>query len=437
VIGRGAVGRAVWPVTRPEEATTLGPPMPLLVQKFGGTSVGSVERIREVAKRVVGAQRHGNQLVVVVSAMAGETDRLLALAREVARTPDERERDVLLATGEQVTVALLAMAIRDLGASAISFLGHQISVATDSAFGKARIRRVDAAPVLRVLNDGHIVIAAGFQGVDRDGNITTLGRGGSDTTAVALAAALGAARCEIYTDVEGVFTSDPRLCPRARKLERISYDEMLELASLGAKVLQTRAVEFAKRYQVPLEVRSSFSTQEGTAVVAEDRNMEEVVVAGVTHDQDQAKITVFGVPDRPGLAARIFGPIARANIVVDMIIQTASADGKTGLSFTVHRSDYDKALGLVRGMAGEIGSAGVTGETGIAKVSIVGLGMRSHAGVAARMFEELSREGINIQMITTSEIKISIAIDAKYTELAVRVLHDAFVDAESPEADRS
>jgi aspartate kinase len=411
--------------------------MALLVQKFGGTSVGSVERIREVATRVVAAQRNGNQLVVVVSAMAGETDRLLGLAREVATIPDERERDVLLSTGEQVTVALLAMAIRDLGASAVSFLGHQIRIATDSSFGKARIRRVDAEPVLRVLNDGHIVIAAGFQGVDRDGNITTLGRGGSDTTAVAIAAALDATRCEIYTDVEGVFTSDPRLCPSARKLERISYDEMLELASLGAKVLQTRAVEFAKRYQVPLEVRSSFSTQEGTAVVAEERSMEEVVVAGVTHDQDQAKITVLGVPDRPGLAARIFGPIARAHIVVDMIIQTASADGKTGLSFTVHRSDYDKALELVRGMASEIGSAGVTGETGIAKVSIVGLGMRSHAGVAARMFEELSREGINIQMITTSEIKISIAIDAKYTELAVRVLHDAFVDVAPPEAERS
>jgi aspartate kinase len=402
--------------------------MALLVQKFGGTSVGSVERIRQVAERAVTTHRNGHQLVVVASAMAGETDRLLGLAREVARVPDERERDVLVSTGEQVTVALLAMAIRDLGVPAASFLGHQIRIGTDSAFGKARIREVDAAPLLRGLRDGHIVVAAGFQGVDRAGNITTLGRGGSDTTAVAIAAALDAARCEIYTDVEGVYTSDPRLCPNARKLARISYDEMLELASLGAKVLQTRAVEFAKRYQVPLEVRSSFNDREGTAVVSEDRSMEELAVAGVAHDQDQAKITLFGVPDRPGLAARIFGPIARANIVVDMIIQTASADGKTGLSFTVHRSDYDKALELVRATANEIGSAGVKGEPGIAKVSIVGLGMRSHAGVAARMFEVLSREGINIQMISTSEIKISIAIDAKYTELAVRVLHDAFVE---------
>jgi aspartate kinase len=409
--------------------------MALLVQKFGGTSVGSVERIRRVAERAVTTHRNGHQLVVVASAMAGETDRLLGMAREVARVPDERERDVLVSTGEQVTVALLAMAIRDLGVPAVSFLGHQIRIGTDSVFGKARIRQVDAAPLLRVLRDGHIVIAAGFQGVDRAGNITTLGRGGSDTTAVAIAAALDAARCEIYTDVEGVYTSDPRLCPNARKLARISYDEMLELASLGAKVLQTRAVEFAKRYQVPLEVRSSFNDREGTAVVSEDRSMEEVAVAGVAHDQDQAKITVFGVPDRPGLAARIFGPIARANIVVDMIIQTASADGKTGLSFTVHRSDYDKALELVRATANEIGSAGVKGETGIAKVSIIGLGMRSHAGVAARMFEVLSREGINIQMISTSEIKISIAIDAKYTELAVRVLHDAFVEGGALESD--
>jgi aspartate kinase len=409
--------------------------MALLVQKFGGTSVGSVERIRVVAERAVTTHRNGHQLVVVASAMAGETDRLLGMARDVAQVPDERERDVLVSTGEQVTVALLAMAIRDLGVPAVSFLGHQIRIGTDSAFGKARIRQVDAAPLLRVLRDGNIVIVAGFQGVDHAGNITTLGRGGSDTTAVAIAAALDAARCEIYTDVEGVYTGDPRLCPNARKLARISYDEMLELASLGAKVLQTRSVEFAKRYQVPLEVRSSFNDREGTAVVSEDRSMEEVAVAGVAHDQDQAKITVFDVPDRPGLAARIFGPIARANIVVDMIIQTAGADGKTGLSFTVHRSDYEKALGLVRATANEIGSARVKGETGIAKVSIVGLGMRSHAGVAARMFEVLSSEGINIQMISTSEIKISIAIDAKYTELAVRVLHDAFVGGVSPEAD--
>jgi aspartate kinase len=408
--------------------------MALVVQKYGGTSVGTVERIQEVARRAVATHRQGHGLVVVVSAMAGETDRLLRLAREVAERPPEREMDVLVSTGEQVSIALLAMAIRELGQPATSFLGSQIRLVTNSAFGKARIHEVETAPVLRALQDGHIVVAAGFQGVDRDGNITTLGRGGSDTTAVAIAAALGASSCGIYTDVDGVFTSDPRVCPHARKLERISYDEMLELASLGSKVLQTRAVQFAKRYHVPLEVRSSFNDQEGTWVVAEDQGMEDVAVAGVTQDADQAKITLLRVPDRPGLAARIFGPIAEAHIIVDMIIQTGSADGTTDLSFTVHGSDYDKALELVRAMANEIGSAGVTGERGIAKVSIVGLGMRSHAGVAARMFEALAREGINIQMITTSEIKISIAVDAKYAELAVRVLHDTFIDAPPTEA---
>jgi aspartate kinase len=319
------------------------------------------------------------------------------------------------------------MAIWDLECPAVSFLGHQIRIATDSAFGRARIQRIDSEPVLRALDDGHIVVVAGFQGIDRDGNITTLGRGGSDTTAVAVAAALGAACCEIYTDVEGVFTSDPRICPNAWKLERISYDEMLELASLGTKVLQTRAVEFAKRYQVRLHVRSSFMGREGTWVLPEDECMEEVTVAGVTYDQDQAKITLLRVPDRPGLAARILGPIAEPNIVVDMIIQNASADGTTDVTFTVNRADYEKALGIVRETARGIGAAGVTGETGIAKVSVVGLGMRSHAGIAARMFEVLARESINIQMISTSEIKISVAIDAKYTELAVRVLHDALI----------
>ena len=403
--------------------------MSLIVQKFGGTSVGTLERIKHVARRAVATQAAGNRLIVVVSAMAGETDRLVKLADETSRRPDPRERDVLISTGEQVSIALLAMAIRDLGCAAVSFLGSQIPIVTDSAFGVARIQRIEPAAVLRALDKGNIVVVAGFQGVDRDGNVTTLGRGGSDTTAVAIAAAVGAASCEIYTDVEGVFTSDPRICPRARKLQRISYDEMLELASLGAKVLQNRSVEFAKRYRVPLHVRSSFNDEEGTWVVSEERGMEEVNVAGVTYDRNQAKITLLRVPDRPGLAARIFGLVAGANIIVDMIVQTGSADGTTDLTFTVHQSDHERALELIRPTAREIGAAGVTGQTGIAKVSIVGLGMRSHAGIAARMFEVLAREGINIQLISTSEIKVSVAIDAKYTELAVRVLHDSLVTA--------
>ncbi len=403
--------------------------MALLVQKYGGTSVGSVQRIGEVARRVAAARATGNQVVVVVTAIAGETDRLLKLAAEVAPCPVLRERDVLVATGEQVSIALVAMALQQLGVPAVSFLGHQVPIRTDSVFGAARIRSIDGTALLRVLGDGHIVVVAGFQGVDGEGNVTTLGRGGSDTTAVAIAAAIRAAGCEIYTDVDGVYTSDPRICPQAHKLTRISYDEMLELASLGAKVLQTRSVEFAKRYHVPVHVRSSFNQSEGTWVVAEEQGMEEVPVAGVTYDRDQAKITILRVPDRPGLAARIFSPIAAASIVVDMIIQTASADGTTDMTCTVHRNDHERALTLVRETAREIGAAGVSGETGIAKVSIVGLGMRSHAGVAARMFEVLAAERINIQMISTSEIKVSVAIDAKYTELAVRVLHDALVGA--------
>jgi aspartate kinase len=403
--------------------------MALVVQKFGGTSVGTLDRIKRVARRAVATQAAGHRLIVVVSAMAGETDRLLKLADEASGRPDLRERDVLVSTGEQVTIALLAMAIRDLGCPATSFLGSQVPIVTDSAFGAARIHRIDSVAVLRALDNGHIVVVAGFQGVDRTGNVTTLGRGGSDTTAVAIAAAVGAASCEIYTDVEGVFTSDPRLCPQAKKLARISYDEMLELASLGAKVLQNRSVEFAKRYRVPLHVRSSFNDEEGTWVVSEEQGMEEVNVAGVTHDRNQAKITLLRVPDRPGLAARIFGLIASANIIVDMIVQTGSADGTTDLTFTLHQNDHERALELIRPTAQDIGAAGVTGQTGIAKVSIVGLGMRSHAGIAARMFEILAREGINIQLISTSEIKVSVAIDAKYTELAVRVLHDNLVTA--------
>lgn len=399
----------------------------LIIQKYGGTSVGSVERIKGVAQRVAATKDAGHQVAVVVSAMSGETNRLLALAKEVSTRPDERESDVLVSTGEQVSVALLAMALKDLGYPAFSMLGHQVQIETDSAFGRARIKNISADRLLSALKDGHIVVVAGFQGVDADDNITTLGRGGSDTTAVAIAAATHADACEIYTDVDGVYSADPRICPQAKKLSRISYDEMLELASLGAKVLQIRSVEFAKRYQVPVHVRSSFSPDEGTWLVREEPNMEDVVVSGVTSDLDQVKITVQHVPDRPGLAARLFGPIAADNIVVDMIIQNASAEGYTDLTFTVPKGDAEKALARVQAAAPELDAKGVVSDAGVAKVSIVGLGMRSHAGVAARMFETLSREGINIQMISTSEIKISVVIDAKYTELAVRVLHDAFV----------
>jgi len=351
----------------------------------------------------------------------------LGLARQIAAQPDERERDVLVSTGEQVSVALLAMALKETGYPAFSLLGHQVQISTDSAFGRARIKHINTNRLLSALRDGHIVVVAGFQGVDAEDNITTLGRGGSDTTAVALAAAVKAEACEIYTDVDGVYSADPRICPHARKLRRISYDEMLELASLGAKVLQTRSVELAKRYQVPVHVRSSFSPEEGTWLVQEDRSMEEVIVSGVTSDLDQAKITLLRVPDRPGLAAKLFSPIADDNIVVDMIIQNASADGFTDLTFTVPKGDTPKALARVKAAAPEIGADGVVFDTEVAKVSIVGLGMRSHAGVAARMFQTLAREGINIQMISTSEIKISVVIAAKYTELAVRVLHDALI----------
>lgn len=401
----------------------------LIVQKYGGTSVGSIERIKEVAKRVAATRDAGHQVAVVVSAMSGETNRLLTLARQISAQPDERECDVLVSTGEQVSVALLAMALKEVGAPAFSLLGHQVQIATDSAFGRARIKQIKTDRLLSALHRGHIVVVAGFQGVDAEDNITTLGRGGSDTTAVAIAAAIKADACEIYTDVDGVYSADPRICPHARKLSRVSYDEMLELASLGAKVLQIRSVEFAKRYQVPVHVRSSFSSDEGTWLVKEDLSMEDCVVSGVTSDLDQAKITLQRVPDRPGLAAKLFTPIADDNIVVDMIIQNASADGSTDLTFTVTKGDAQKALARVRAIMPEIGAQGVTFDDAVAKVSIVGLGMRSHAGVAARMFQTLAGEGINIQMISTSEIKISVVIEAKYTELAVRVLHDAFISA--------
>jgi aspartate kinase len=408
----------------------------LIVQKFGGTSVGTVERIREVAKRVASYRRAGHRLVVVVSAMAGETNRLLDLARQVAARPSERESDALVASGEQVSAALLALALQDLGVKASSFLGHQVRISTDSAFGRARIRSINKERLLAALDRGMVAVVAGFQGVDSEDNITTLGRGGSDTTAVALAAALTANVCEIYTDVDGVYTSDPRIVPHARKLDRISFDEMLELASLGAKVLQIRSVEFAKRYNVPVHVRSSFTDNEGTLVAEEDKPMEDILVSGVAHDRDQAKITLLRVPDQPGLAARLFGPIAEAGIVVDMIIQNASADGTTDLTFTVPRGDFDKALAMVKGQESTLGAHGVATDTGVAKVSIVGLGMRSHAGVAARMFQVLAAEGINIQMISTSEIKISVVVDEKYTELAVRSLHDAFVAPRTGEGSR-
>ncbi len=401
--------------------------MSLIVQKYGGTSVGDVARIRNVARRVADCRRRGDDIVVVVSAMAGETNRLIALATETCPDADEREKDVLISTGEQVTVALLAIALKAVGCEAVSFLGHQVRIATDSAFGKARIKSIDATRIGDALAAGKVVVVAGFQGVDAEDNITTLGRGGSDTSAVALAAALRADGCEIYTDVEGVFTSDPRLCPNARKLDRISYDEMLELASLGAKVLQIRSVEFAKRYGVPLHVRSTFTDTEGTWVVEEESSMEDVLVSGVTYDRDEAKITLVRVPDQPGLAAQVFGPIADANIGVDMIIQNASADGTTDLTFTVPKADFKRALALTEAHARQLGAAGVRTDTDVAKVSIVGLGMRSHAGVAAKMFRMLAQERINIQMISTSEIKTSVVVDAKYVELAVRVLHDAFL----------
>jgi len=399
----------------------------LLVQKYGGTSVGSIDRIKHVAAKVAAAKRAGHDLVVVVSAMAGETNRLIALAHEVSEQPDEREKDVLLASGEQVSVALLSLALKELGQPARSYLGHQVRIETDNAYGKARILSIDSTKIVQALGAGEIVIVAGFQGVDEDDNITTLGRGGSDTSAVALAAFLGAGACEIYTDVEGVFTTDPGICPDARKLQRISYEEMIELASTGAKVLEIRSVEFAKKFSVPVHVRSTFSEVEGTWLVAEEESMSDVLVSGVACDKNEAKITLVRVPDRPGLAAQIFGPIADAHIVVDMIIQNASEDGTTDLTFTVPKADHKKARAIVENALPALHAKGIRVDTDIAKVSVVGVGMRTHAGVAAKMFQVLAQEGINIEMISTSEIKISVVIDAKYTELAVRVLHDAFI----------
>lgn len=400
--------------------------MALIVQKFGGTSVANLDRIRNVARRVARTREQGHQVVVVVSAMAGETDRLLALAKEATPEPSQREVDALVATGEQVTSSLLAMVLEAMGFRAVSLLGHQVRIFTDSNYTTARIRSVDKSRLKKELEEGRIVVVAGFQGIDQEGNITTLGRGGSDLTAVAICAALDGDLCEIFTDVEGVFTTDPNICPEARKIPRISYEEMLEMASLGAKVLQTRSVEFAMKYNVPIHVRSSFSEEEGTMVVAEDEGMERVVVAGITYRTDEGKITIKKVPDTPGVAAKIFGPLAQENIVVDMIVQNVSEEGFTDLTFTVPKTDVERTVSSVEKVAKDLGAKGVTSDTRIAKVSIVGVGMRSHSGVASKMFSALASEGINIQMISTSEIKISCVIDAKYKELAVRVLHKAF-----------
>ena len=405
--------------------------MERIVQKYGGSSVGTPERIRMVAERVRRAHERGAETTVVVSAMAGETNRLLALASQLSRDPLEREVDVLLATGEQVTTALLAIALHDLGVPAVSLQGHQVRIATDSSYGRARIKQIDVSRCEEAFREGKVVVVAGFQGIDQSNNITTLGRGGSDTTAVALAAALKADVCEIYTDVEGVYTTDPRVCSAAFKLERIAYEEMLELASLGAKVLQIRSVECASRYNVRVHVRSSFSDNPGTWVVPEEECMEEVLVSGVAFDKDQAKITLQGVPDKPGLAARIFGPLAEAGIVIDMIVQNVGEDGRTDMTFTVHSNDLDDTVAIVNRIAADLGVRGVASSAKVGKVSVVGLGMRNHAGVAARMFELLASEKINIQLISTSEIKISVVVDLDAVDRAVNVLHGAFVGAES------
>jgi aspartate kinase len=400
--------------------------MSLIVQKYGGTSVGSPEKIKAVAERVLGYSRKGHEMVVVLSAMSGETDRLTALANSVQDQPDTREMDVLLSTGEQVTISLFVMALKAAGFDAISFLGDQVKILTSSMHTKARIQSVDTDKIKDHLAQGKIVVVAGFQGVDENGNITTLGRGGSDTTAVALAAALKADQCEIFTDVEGVYTTDPNVCSSARKIERISYDEMLELASLGAKVLDIRSVGLAKRYKVPLHVRSTFVDTVGTWVVEEEKEMESMLVSGVTYNKNEATITISKVPDKPGIASKIFMPISDAGIVVDMIIQNTRAGDLTDMTFTVPRTDFKRAMELVKKIAADIGAESVSGVEDIAKVSIVGVGMRNHSGIASTMFHVLANEGINIMMISTSEIKVSCVIEEKYTELAIRALHDAF-----------
>ena len=400
--------------------------MALIVQKFGGTSVADVSRIRNVAKRVTRSYDQGNDVVVILSAMAGVTDRLIGLANEAAEAPDRRELDVLLATGEQTTAALLAMILKSIGYKAQSLLGHQAEVVTDCEYGNARILEIGGERIRRLISDRNIIVVAGFQGADIKGNITTLGRGGSDTSAVAIAAALDADVCEIYTDVDGIYTADPNICPKARKIKVISYDEMLNMASLGAKVLQIRSVGFAKKYNIPVHVRSSFSEEEGTMVVNEDSAMEQLVVSGVTHDLNQARITLKKVPDQPGIAAKIFSPIAEAGILVDMIIQNTRAAGQTDLTFTVPKADCIRAMEIEKKVAQTIGAEDVFSDPNIAKVSVIGVGMKNHSGVASLMFNALARENINIIMISTSEIRISCIIEEKYTELAVRVLHTSF-----------
>ena len=400
--------------------------MALIVQKYGGTSVGSIERIEHVADKVAKMVAAGHQLVVVVSAMSGETNRLIALAQEISPRPPAKELDVLVSTGEQVTIALLSIALLKRGCSARSYTGAQIRMLTDSAYGKARIVDIDSTKLRADLQDGVVAVVAGFQGVDEHGAITTLGRGGSDTSAVALAAALKADECQIYTDVDGVYTTDPRVEPKARKLDRITFEEMLEMASLGSKVLQIRSVEFAGKYNVPLRVLSSFKDGEGTLITFEDEKMERAVVSGIAFNRDEAQLTITGVPDQPGVASSIISPIAAANIEIDMIVQNVSADGCTDFTFTVHRNDYDKALDILNRTAEQLKAKKVAGNNKIVKISIVGVGMRSHAGIAKTMFEALAGEGINIRMISTSEIKISVVVDEKYLELGVRALHDAF-----------
>lgn len=400
--------------------------MALIVQKFGGTSVANLERIRNVAGRVAKTRDAGHDVVVVVSAMSGVTDGLIDLARKVCDRPEERELDVLLATGEQTTAALLAMTLRSMNYPAASLLGFQAEVVTDCAFGNARIIEIGATRMRELLRQHSIVVVAGFQGCDPRGDITTLGRGGSDTSAVAIAAALKADICEIYTDVDGVYSADPNVCSKARKIKTVSYDEMLNMASLGAKVLQIRSVGFAKKFNIPIHVRSSFTEEEGTMVIEENDAMEQVVVSAVTHDKNQARITLKKVPDQPGIAAKIFTPIADAGIVVDMIIQNTRAGGKTDISFTVPKNDFEKAMAIGKRVADQIGAEDVWGDKNIAKVSVIGVGMRNHSGVAATMFSTLARENINIVLISTSEIRISCAIEEKYTELAVRVLHTTF-----------
>ncbi|HHJ14421.1 MAG TPA: aspartate kinase [Gammaproteobacteria bacterium] len=401
--------------------------MALIVQKYGGTSVGSTERIEAVAGKIMEYRSQGHQLVVVVSAMSGETNRLLGLAGEISDRPTPRELDVLLATGEQVTIALLSMALEKRGVPARSYTGAQVHILTDNAHNKARIQEIDGARVRADLAAGRVVVVAGFQGVDEQGNITTLGRGGSDTTAVALAAALKADECQIFTDVDGVYTTDPRVVPEARRLARITFEEMLEMASLGSKVLQIRAVEFAGKYNVPLRVLSSFEPGDGTLITYEEEGMEQALISGIAFNRDEAKLTVLGVPDQPGIAHLILGPIAEANIEVDMIIQNMAPDGRTtDFTFTIHRNDYVRAMEILQRTAGELGASEVSGDDRIVKISLVGVGMRSHAGIASTMFETLAREGINIRMISTSEIKISVVVDEKYLELGVRALHEAF-----------